>query len=101
MGGADLIVMLNDTPEARELMKYLASPKPQEIWAGLGGFLTPNKGVSIDVYPDELTKKMADMVVKAEVFRFDASDLMPAAVGAGSFWTGTLDYVAGEDLDTT
>jgi len=99
LGGADLIVMLNDTPEARELMKYLASPKPQEIWAGLGGFLTPNKAVSTDVYPDELTKKMADMVVKAEVFRFDASDLMPAAVGAGSFWTGTLDYVGGEDLD--
>jgi alpha-glucoside transport system substrate-binding protein len=25
---------------------------------------------------------------------------MPAAVGAGTFWTGTVDYVAGEDLDT-
>jgi alpha-glucoside transport system substrate-binding protein len=24
---------------------------------------------------------------------------MPAAVGAGSFWSGTLDYVSGEDLD--
>lgn len=100
LGGADLIVMLNDTPEARELMKYLATPQPQEIWAAAGGFISPHKGVSLDAYPDELTKKMADMVVKAEVFRFDASDLMPAAVGAGSFWSGTLDYVGGEDLDT-
>jgi alpha-glucoside transport system substrate-binding protein len=25
---------------------------------------------------------------------------MPAAVGAGTFWTGTVDYVAGDDLDT-
>ncbi|MGB3346155.1 MAG: ABC transporter substrate-binding protein [Candidatus Humimicrobiia bacterium] len=100
LGGADLIVMFNDTPEARELMKYLASAQPQEIWAGLGGFISPSKEVSLDSYPDELTKKMADMVVKAEVFRFDASDLMPAAVGAGSFWSGTLDYVGGEDLDT-
>ncbi|GAG95244.1 unnamed protein product [marine sediment metagenome] len=100
LGGADLIVMFNDTPEARELMEYLASAQPQEIWASAGGFISPSKEVNLDSYPDELTKKMADMVVKAEVFRFDASDLMPAAVGAGSFWSGTLEYVSGEDLDT-
>ena len=99
LGGADLIVMFNDTPEARELMEYLASAQPQEIWASAGGFISPSKEVNLDSYPDELTKKMADMVVKAEVFRFDASDLMPAAVGAGSFWSGTLNYVGGEDLD--
>lgn len=100
LGGADLIVMFNDTPEARELMKYLATPPPQESWAAKGGFISPNKSVSLDAYPDELTKKMAEMVVQAEVFRFDASDLMPAAVGAGSFWSGTLDYIGGEALDT-
>ncbi len=27
--------------------------------------------------------------------RFDASDLMPAAVGSGSFWTGMVDYMKG------
>lgn len=101
LGGADLIVMLNDTPEAREFMKYLATAEPQEIWAASGGgFISPNKAVSLDAYPDELTKKMAEMVVNADVFRFDASDLMPAAVGSGSFWTGTLDFVGGTDLDT-
>lgn len=100
LGGADLIVMFNDTPEARELMKYLATPPPQESWAAKGGFISPNKSVSLDAYPDELTKKMAEMVVQAEVFRFDASDLMPAAVGAGSFWSGTLDYIGGEALNT-
>jgi len=36
----------------------------------------------------------------ADTFRFDGSDLMPGAVGAGSFWTGIVDYVGGEDLDT-
>jgi len=99
LGGADLIVMFNDTPEARQLLEYLASPEPQEIWAAAGGFISPHKGVSMDAYPDDLTRKMAEMVVSAEVFRFDASDLMPAAVGAGSFWTGVLDYVGGADLD--
>jgi alpha-glucoside transport system substrate-binding protein len=27
--------------------------------------------------------------------RFDASDLMPSAVGAGSFWTGMVEYLQG------
>jgi alpha-glucoside transport system substrate-binding protein len=30
----------------------------------------------------------------ADSFGFDASDLMPAEVGAGSFWTGMVDWVA-------
>ena len=25
--------------------------------------------------------------------RFDASDLMPAEVGSGSFWTGMIEYM--------
>ena len=100
LGGADLIVMFNDTPEARQLMQYLATPEAQEIWAAKGGFLSPNKRVSLDVYPDKTTRAMAEALTSAEVFRFDGSDLMPAAVGAGSFWTGMVDYIAGEDLDT-
>ncbi len=95
----DVIVMFNDTPEARKLVEYLASAAPQEIWAKAGGFISANKDVSLDAYPDELTRKMAEAIVTAKVARFDGSDLMPAAVGAGSFWKGTLDYVGGTDLD--
>lgn len=25
--------------------------------------------------------------------------MMPSAVGSGSFWTGIMDYVNGQDLD--
>ena len=31
--------------------------------------------------------------------RFDASDLMPKAVGSGSFWTGMVDYMKGGTTD--
>jgi len=96
----DVIVMFNDTPEVRQLVEYLAGPEPQEIWAALGGFISANKNVSLDAYPDDLTRKMAQAITQAEVARFDGSDLMPAAVGAGSFWSGVLDYVGGTDLDT-
>ena len=104
LGWASLIVMFNDTPQARAFMEYLATPTPeaQWIWAARGWLLSPNKWLSPDVhpdvYPDALTMKMAEMVFEAEVFRFDASDLMPEAVW-GSFWKSTLDYISGEDLD--
>ena len=39
------------------------------------------------------------LMVNAKVFRFDASDLMPAQVGAGTFWTGIVDWVGGKSLD--
>ncbi len=96
----DVIVMLNNTPEARHLVQYLASPAPQTAWAKKGGFISANKNVSLDVYPDELTRKMAKMIVSAKVARFDGSDMMPAAVGSGAFWKGVLDYVGGTDLNS-
>jgi alpha-glucoside transport system substrate-binding protein len=42
---------------------------------------------------------IAEALTAAELLCVDSSDLMPAAVGSGSFWTGTLDYVGGENLD--
>lgn len=47
----DVFGMFNNTPEAQALMAYLATPTPHEIWAGLGGFLSPHKQVSLDAYP--------------------------------------------------
>ena len=35
------------------------------------------------------------------VFRFDGSDLMPAAVGAGTFWRGMVDWINGKDTAAT
>ncbi len=100
LGAGDVVVMLNDTPEARQFIQYLATAEPAEIWAGRGGFLSPHRGVSLDAYPDELTRIQADILASAEVFRFDGSDLMPAAIGAGEFWTQVTNYIAGDDLDT-
>lgn len=98
LGAADMLAMFNDTPEARAFMSYIASAPAQEIWVGELGKLAPNQKVDPKVYPDDLTRKAAEFLGEASVFRFDGSDLMPAAVGSGSFWTGILDYVSGEPL---
>jgi len=98
LGAADLFAMFNDTPEARAFMKYVVSPEAQEIWVGELGKLSANKRVNPAAYPDDLTRKAAKILSEASTFRFDGSDLMPSAVGAGSFWTGVLDYVSGIPL---
>ncbi len=40
-------------------------------------------------------RKQGQILLNATTFRFDGSDLMPGAIGAGSFWKGMVDYVGG------
>ncbi len=96
----DVFSMFNDTPEARQFMEYLTTPEPHEIWAGLGGFISPHQNVGLEVYPDVVTQAQAEILANADLVRFDGSDMMPGAVGTGSFWTGVVNYVGGTNLDT-
>lgn len=100
LGAGDLMVMFNDRPEVRALMEFFSTPAGVEEWVKLGGTLSPHKGANIDWYPTDTDKKVAQLLLDATSIRFDASDLMPAEVGAGTFWSGSVDYLSGEDLDT-
>jgi alpha-glucoside transport system substrate-binding protein len=78
----DTIIMLKDSPAARALITYLASPEASTIWAKRGGFTSPNKKVPLSAYSDPLAKASAQALVSAKVSRFDLSDLEPPAFGA-------------------
>jgi alpha-glucoside transport system substrate-binding protein len=99
LGGGDQFVMFNDRPEVRKFMEYLATWESGRTWAAAGGALFPYIKQDLSVYPTELERAQAELLLNAKVFRFDASDLMPAEVGAGTFWTGMVDYVSGIDVD--
>ena len=96
----DVFAMFNDTPEAQALMEYLTTPEAHEVWAGLGGFISPHNNVGLDVYPDEVTEQQAEILANAEIVRFDGSDMMPGVVGTGTFWSGIIDYVGGESAES-
>jgi alpha-glucoside transport system substrate-binding protein len=96
VAGGDLFGMFNDTPQARSLMQWLVTPEAQQIWVEIGGALSPNKGVSLDAYPDEISSRLAEGLVSAEEVVFDASDLMPTEMNA-AFWSAVLDYVQNPD----
>lgn len=81
VGGGDSITVFSDTPAVRAFVRFLATPEAAEAWAERGGFSSPNRGVSDSVYPDDITRTVATAIADAETFRFDMSDLAPAAFG--------------------
>jgi len=81
VGGGDVAVALTDDPSAQALLAFLATPEAAEVWASKGGFTSPNMNLDPSVYPDELTARSAEAITAAETFRFDLSDLQPAAFG--------------------
>jgi len=96
LGAGTLFVITQDSPAAQAFMQFLESPIAHEVWMAQTGFLTPHKGVNTEVYGDPTLKKMGDVLLNADTFRFDGSDLMPGAIGAGVFWTGMVDYTGGK-----
>ena len=81
VGGGDLFVKFKDSPAADAFLEYLTTTDAAEIWAERGGFSSPNKDLDESVYPDEITRTTAGALADAETFRFDMSDLQPAAFG--------------------
>ena len=81
MGGGDVAVMMKDTPAAKALMAYFASPEAGTPWIKAGGFTSPNKKVDTTLYPDPISAASAKQLTGASVFRFDMSDQAPAAFG--------------------
>jgi alpha-glucoside transport system substrate-binding protein len=81
VGGGDSITVFKDTPAVRAFVRYLATPEAAQTWAARGGFSSPNRGVSDSTYPDDITRTVATALADAETFRFDMSDLAPAAFG--------------------
>jgi alpha-glucoside transport system substrate-binding protein len=94
---ADLAAMFHDTPQARALMKYLASDEAQRIWPGLhrGSVFSIDRNVG-GVYDDDVSRKVSSTLTSQRQARqllcFDASDLMPATMTA-AFYRAVLEYL--------
>lgn len=111
LGAGTLAAAHSDRPEVWAVMAYLAGadyatarqaaqqqrkidPANPDV-IPLSGFLSAASGQDMSVYVP-LEQSFLDILASAEVFRFDGSDLMPAAVGAGTFWTEATAAVNGD-----
>ena len=95
IGAGNMVTLMNDTPAARALVDFFQAPISHELWMAQGGFVTPHAGANVELYAEQLERRLGEILLAADVFRFDGSDLMPGSVGTGTFWTGMMDYIGG------
>jgi alpha-glucoside transport system substrate-binding protein len=96
----ELSVVFKDTPAVRDFLGRFAGT---EVQCAQGrstdtSRISPNVNVAPTCYANAQlagASRVLTEALKANTARFDASDLMPSAVGSGSFWTGMVRYVQG------
>ncbi|MEO1640942.1 MAG: ABC transporter substrate-binding protein [Pseudomonadota bacterium] len=101
LGGGTLMAVTDPSDATMEFMKFLQLPLAHEVMMAQTGFLTPHSGVNLDAYADATLRGQGEILLNSTTFRFDGSDLMPGAIGAGTFWTGMVDFVGGQSAEDT
>jgi len=102
LGAGEFTAIFDDRPEVQAFQTYLASADHANSRAKLGNWVSANKGLDIANVANPIDKKSVEILKDpSTVFRFDGSDLMPAAVGSGSFWKGMVDWINGKDTKAT
>ncbi len=98
----DLAAAYTDNPSVADFFQYFAQAESGEPWAAEGAWLSPFSNFNTAAYADPSLAAQGEIVTNADFARFDASDMMPGAVGAGAFWTEMVNYVqrGGDDIDT-
>jgi alpha-glucoside transport system substrate-binding protein len=97
----DIYALFTDRPETRAVLDFFTRGESLKAWLATGGALSPHNDAQLEWYGSDVEKGIAALVADATSVRFDGSDLMPGAVGSGSFWKGMTDWISGTvDLDT-
>jgi alpha-glucoside transport system substrate-binding protein len=98
------LAAFRDAPEVWAVMEWLASgegsTERQRAQAarkggGSSGYLSANLEQDLSVYND-LERSFVEILQTAAPARFDASDLMPGAVGSGTFWSEGSSAINGD-----
>jgi alpha-glucoside transport system substrate-binding protein len=99
-GGANIVYAFNADDTTCSFLNWLASAEAQRIWVDRGGFTSVNSQVSLDSYPDSVSRGEAEQLATAEVFRFDLDDAIGGALQQ-AYFQGVTQYLANPgDLDT-
>jgi alpha-glucoside transport system substrate-binding protein len=106
LGAGDTLMVLVDDParpEIRAVAQFLSTPYGLQRWIERGSAISANQTTPDEWYAGSYKLAVAaDIVGNSTSFGFDASDLMPPAVGAGTFWSGMVEWIdaGGTNTDT-
>jgi alpha-glucoside transport system substrate-binding protein len=90
--GGDYEVAFKDSPEIRQLLRYITNAAAGTIWVSTGAVISPNKLVPATAYPNLLVRKEGAQLATAKIILFDGSDQMPGSFG--DTWGFALQKIA-------
>ena len=94
----------DDDPATMAVMEYLATPEyaqirqqkqTAELGGSISGYLSGAQGQDQSVY-QPFEQRLIEILATADIVRFDGGDLMPADVGAGTFWSEGTSLINGD-----
>jgi len=95
-GAGEIIGAFSDDEATQKVLAYLSTPEWANNRVSLGGVVSANTGLDPDSAQSPILQESIKILQDDETtFRFDGSDLMPGAVGAGTFWKGMVAWVNG------
>jgi len=99
--GGEFVTGFSDDAATVAVLEYMSTAEWADERVGLGGNISANLNADPSLASSEfLTETMELLQDPNTTVRFDASDLMPATVGSGSFWKGMVDWIDGKDTAT-
>jgi alpha-glucoside transport system substrate-binding protein len=99
-GGGEFVAAFADDADTAKVQEYLASADWANSRVKLGGVISANTGLDpANASSDLLRSSISILQDPGTTFRFDASDLMPKAVGSDSFFKGMVDWIDGSSTD--
>lgn len=103
LGAGEFIVAFADRPEVKAFQTYLSS----DTWANAkakvsSGWVSANKGLDQANLTNPIDKLAGSILLDPKAtFRFDGSDMMPAAIGSDALWKQMTNWITGQDTKTT
>ncbi|RYV51594.1 ABC transporter substrate-binding protein [Pengzhenrongella frigida] len=105
LGGGEFVLAFADRPEVAAFQTYLST----DLWANnkaiaspAGGWVSANKGLEVANLVSPVDKLAATILQDPNaVFRFDGSDMMPAAIGSNAFWKQSTNWITGQSTKET
>ncbi|MFP7762287.1 ABC transporter substrate-binding protein [Marisediminicola sp. LYQ134] len=99
-GGGEIVAAFSNDEDTIAVQEYLSSPEWANSRVSLGGVISANTGLDPESASSPILQEAIGILQDPETtFRFDASDLMPGAVGSAAFFTGMVDWINGASSD--
>jgi alpha-glucoside transport system substrate-binding protein len=94
--GGDLAGAFSNDEDTKKALEFMSSPQFKFANIEVSTWLSAFKNFDLGQYPNATATEVAKLAYGSTISRFDGSDTMPGAVGAGSFWKDMTAWVSGQ-----